>query len=225
MGIRCGSAASLSITVVLAVTTAHAEPSPIPAPGLAPSVAAATTVPNPTVQTALSTPAATPPHAPAGTLVLIAITQSLSTQTIKRGDKFPISLAAPVMLGDVVVIPAGVTGVGQVIDSQPAGALGKPGKLLLAARYLDFNGAQLPLHGMKLGGGGTDQTNAILIANMVPYVGILADFAHGGEIEIPAGARAVAKLGVDVNAPPAGAAPPATVAPPPTGTVPQGKAP
>jgi len=222
MVIRLRLALALGVALGLAATTAHAD-SP-PAVGAAPTPPISTPQAGAT-DTTVQTAASATPHVPAGTLVLIAVTDPMTTTVVKPGDKFAISLAAPVMLGDTVVIPAGVTGVGQVIDAQPSGALGKPAKLLLAARYLDFNGVRLPLHGMKLGYSGKDQTDAILAANLIPYVGILADFAHGGEITIPAGTQAVAKLGVDVPAPPPGAVVAATNVPSPTAINPQRKAP
>ena len=145
-----------------------------------------------------------------GTPVIIEITELVSSKTHNRGDKFAIRLAAPIQRDGRTLVPAGVTGVGQVIDSARSGILGKPAKLLLAARYLDFKGAQIPLRTLQLGKVGRDTTNAIMAASFVPYVGIAALFVHGGEIEIPAGTQAQAKLAADVPAEPTPApAPPA----------------
>ncbi len=174
-------------------------------------------------------PAAAPPSGSsaspavvvAGTVVDIQIVDAISSKVVKRGDTFAIRLASPILLGDKVVVPAGTPGIGQVVDVAPSGALGKPAKLLLAARYLDFNGTHLPLHTMRLYVEGQDNTAAIFAVSFVPYVGILGAFAHGGEIEIPAGAKALAKLAADVSAtgaPPAApeiAAAPASQLPPP----------
>ena len=60
---------------------------------------------------------------------------------------------------------------------------------------------------MQLGRVGTDETGVAFAASFVPYAGILSVFIHGGEIEIPAGTMARAKLGADVPAPPAAALP------------------
>ena len=140
---------------------------------------------------------------------MIELSEPVGTSTFKRDDMFRIRLAGPVVLGDRVIIPAGTTGMGQVIDAAPSGMLGRPAKLLLAARYLDVNGTHVPLRAMQLGGAGTDKTGVILAASFIPYVGIFADFMRGGEIEIPAGTLARAKLGADVPAPPAPAVAPA----------------
>ena len=143
------------------------------------------------------------PYVPAGTVVFVEINETVGSKVFKRGDKFNLRLAAPILLEGRVVVPAGVTGVGQVIDAAPSGALGKPAKLLVAARYLDLNGAQIPLRSLQLGRAGVDNTNAIMAASFVPYVGLLAMFMHGGEIDIPTGTLGQAKLAVDLDVPPA----------------------
>ena len=132
---------------------------------------------------------------------MIELAEPVSSRTINRGDMFKIRLSTPVMLGDRTVIPAGVSGMGQVVDAAPSNTLGRPAKLLLAARYLDVDGTHVPLRAMQLGRVGTDETGVAFAASFVPYAGILSVFIHGGEIEIPAGTMARAKLGADVPAP------------------------
>jgi hypothetical protein len=152
-------------------------------------------------------PAAAPPadpgrpHVASGTPVDIELAELVSSKTHKRGDKFALRLALPIVLDGRIVVPAGVTGVGQVVDAASSGPLGRPAKLLLAARYLDFNGGQIPLRTLQLGRAGTDNSNAVMAASFIPYVGLLGLFVHGGEIEIPAGQRAQAKLAADLDAP------------------------
>lgn len=141
------------------------------------------------------------PRVPAGTIVDVEIVDPLSTRKLKRGDFFAIRLAAPIAFQGRVLVPAGVLGKGQIVDSAPASALGKPAKLLLAARYLEFGDVRVPLRSMMISQAGADHSDAILLATFVPYVGILAAFAHGGEIEIPAGTPAHAKLASDLPVP------------------------
>lgn len=172
---------------------------------------------DPTAAPPATAPAAAPadpgrPHVASGTPVDIEIAEAISSKVIKRGDKFALRLAYPILLDGKVIVPAGVTGVGQVVDVAASGALGRPAKLLLAARYLDFNGRQIPLRTLQLGRGGTDNSDAIMAAGFVPYVGMLAMFVHGGEIEIPVGWRAQAKLAADIDAPTPAPVPAATPA-------------
>jgi hypothetical protein len=148
------------------------------------------------------------------------MTQSISTRLVKRGDTFSFRLAEPVTLGDRTVIAAGAPGAGEVIDAAPSGALGRPAKLVLAARYLDVNGAHIPLKALRLVATGTDNTNTILALSFVPYVGILAGFVKGGEVEIPAGTHAIAKLATDLgpDGAPLAATPPSASTATTTGT-------
>ena len=158
-------------------------------------------------------PSAPPPEVPravAGQQLILEIAEPISSKTHKRGDFFAIRLAAPIAVGDTVIVPAGAMGKGQVVDAAPAGPLGRPAKLLLAARYLEIDGVQVTLHGFHLGAAGKDNTNAIEGLSFVPYLGVFAGFMKGGEIVIPAGALGAAKLGADVPAKAAGAAPAAT---------------
>jgi hypothetical protein len=152
---------------------------------------------------AAPTPPSPPDRVAEGTLVIIEVAEPISTRTIKRGDMFKLTLAAPVKLGDRTVIAAGAPGMGQVVEAQPSGTLGRPAKLILAARYLEVDGTHVPLRAMQLGRAGTDETGVVLATSFVPYVGFLGAFIHGGEIEIPAGTPASAKLGADVPAAPA----------------------
>jgi hypothetical protein len=178
--------------------------------------ASTSTIPEPPapISAVAPSPATVPGvQATAGTQILIELGEAISTRTIKRGDMFAIRLVSPLMVGDKVVVPAGGEDKGQVVDAAPSRALGTPAKLLLAARYLDFSGGRIPLRAMKFGETGHDESLAVFAAIFIPYVGILADFAHGGEIDVPAGTRAIAKLAADVDSPVASPTPAATVPP------------
>ena len=166
---------------------AQSEPAPTPAPSAASALAGAATT--------------GAPHVAAGTPIDLELAEALDSKILKRGDKFALKLALPIMLDGKVIVPAGTTGVGQVVDAAASGPLGRPAKLLLAARYLEFNGRQIPLRTLQLGRAGKDNSDTVMAVSFVPYVGMLGMFMHGGEIEIPAGQRAQAKLAADVEAP------------------------
>jgi hypothetical protein len=163
-------------------------------------------------------PATAPAVVPANTIVagspvIIEVTQAISSRTVKQGDMFPLRLASPLTLDGRVVVPAGATGEGQVVDAGRAGALGKPTKLVVAARYILVDGQKVQLRGFRLGAAGRDNSNAIMAASFVPYVGMLAMFAKGGEIDVPAGTLGQAKLVADLPAAaPAPSTPPASPA-------------
>lgn len=148
------------------------------------------------------------PRVAAGTLIDLEILETIGSRTHKRCDRFSLRLTSPITLDGRVIVPAGATGQGQVIDAQASRALGTPAQLLIAARFIEVDGLRLPLKGLRLGVVGRDPTTGMMVMMMVPYVGLLAGFMHGGEIEIPAGTRAQAKLTYDLPAPLAPADPP-----------------
>lgn len=140
----------------------------------------------------------------AGTPVELEIVDPLSSGRHQRGDRFVIRLHAALRHGDVVVVPAGTTGIGEIVHADRSRGGGKPGELLLAARYLEFNGTQIPLRGLKFGGQGQDKTKTAL--GVAIAAGPFAHFIRGREIEIPAYTLVSAKLAQELALP---AAPPA----------------
>jgi len=57
----------------------------------------------------------------AGTQITVTADQSVSSKTSNPGDHFDVSLAAPVMAGEKVVIPSGARATGTVTDAKSAG--------------------------------------------------------------------------------------------------------
>jgi hypothetical protein len=64
--------------------------------------------------------------APADADVLVELTEPVGTKGRKPGDHFGIKLAEPLIVGDRIVIPAGATGVGEIIDVARPGMAGRP---------------------------------------------------------------------------------------------------
>jgi hypothetical protein len=158
------------------------------------SVAAAQEAPAPATMPAVETTAAQ--VLPAGTIIELALNSAVGSRVSKRGDRFVIRLAEDLKSGDVVVLPAGTTGEGEVTHAAPSGIGGKPGELLLAARFLDLNGQRVPLKAFKIGASGKNGVNSALMASMI--IGPFALFVVGGEVLIPAGTLANAKLAADL---------------------------
>lgn len=149
-------------------------------------------------------------HVAAGTPVELEMVEAVSSRTHIRGDRFAVRLRLPIMADDVTAIPAGTPGVGEIVHAERSRGGGKPGELLLAARYLDLNGVQIPLRAMKLGGQGKDRSGTAI--GVAVAIGPFAQFIRGEEIEIPSGTVAGAKLAVELSALPLHSEPP-----PPTG--------
>jgi hypothetical protein len=156
---------------------------------------------------AQTSPAAEAPAAPrtlkvaAGTQVEVELVDPLSSTTSKLGDRFAIRLAQPISSQGVDLIAPGATGQGEVIDVARAGMGGRQGKLIISARYLDLNGKQVRIRGMTLLASGKSRVDLATGVLLVPYAGVAAVFIQGGEIQIPAGARATVRLAEDLDLP------------------------
>lgn len=139
---------------------------------------------------------------PAMTPIEIEILEPLNSKTSQIGQLFGIRLVAPIMVDGKIVVPAGTTGKGEVVHAAKARAAGKAGELIVNARYLDFQGTRLPLRTLKYrqaatGKSNADEAAAVGLAVATPLI----LFITGGQVDIPAGMPATAKLAVDVRIP------------------------
>lgn len=142
------------------------------------------------------------------TPVRLAITSPISSNAITPGQLFAITLSEPILLDGGRSIPAGTPGQGEVVHAARSGMAGKPGELVLAARYLDYQGVRIPLRSMRFGGAGKDQTNLAFAATTA--VGLFGMVITGGEVRVLAGSPADAKISTDIRIDPALLAAPAT---------------
>ncbi len=195
-------------------TCASAQPVPeaAPLPSRPAEPAPAAPIANDSVSSILPTPPNACCRLAAGVLVELELAQEVSTKTVKPGDHFALSLASPIVVDGKVVAPAGARGEGEVIDASGGGFGGKPAKLVLAARYVEFDGHRLALHAFKLSGAGRNNSDVAMAASFVPYAGLLAIAIPGGGVGYPAGTRASAKVAAEVILPPRPEAPPPVVA-------------
>jgi hypothetical protein len=151
-------------------------------------------------------------RAPAGTVVMIELAEPVSTKTHKTGDTFAIRLAEPVVVRGQIVLPAGAPGVGQVVDAAKPGFGGKAAKLVLGARSITAPGGQiLALKGLQLSAAGKGRAGAATALGIGGIVFLPAGIAgiaiHGGDVALPAGAQATAKLAATSTLKPLGRAP------------------
>jgi hypothetical protein len=136
------------------------------------------------------------------TPVSIAIVEPLNSKTSTIGQFFDIRLVAPIMIDGEIIVPSGTMGKGEVIHAAKARAAGKAGELIIAARYLDYQGTRLPLRSLKYGADTTGRNNvgtaaAVGFVVATPLILIIT----GGQVDIPAGMPAIAKLATDVEIP------------------------
>lgn len=140
-----------------------------------------------------------PQAAHATVVVQLEILQQLESSKQKRGDIFSLQLAEAVTLPDGTVLPAGIPGRGEVVHAAKAGIGGKPGELILAARTLETPQGTYRLRALHLTGTGKDHAvsalgTSIAAAAAGPAGALLGMVIHGGQVIVPVGARASAKL-------------------------------
>jgi hypothetical protein len=147
---------------------------------------------------------------PEGTAVAVQLVDAVGTEQAKAGDHLPIRVAAPVIVDGQVVLPAGTPGSGHVVQASGAGFGGKGAKLVVSADYITVGGGQVPLGGLQLTGTGKDHSTAADLASLGGWISLPLGFVGfavtGGEIEIPAGTNAAAKVARTVDLRPLGAA-------------------
>lgn len=163
-----------------------------------------------------------PPAAPTTTLVIPALTtvalemlDTISSATSHTGDSFALRLSKPIVVDGVEVVPAGATGVGEVVHAKKSGGSGAAGELIAAARYLDVDGRRLRLRSMQVATTGRDQTELAMISAQA--ISFFAFAVRGKNTEIPKGLHVTAKVAeaFAVTVPPTPPAPVAPPAPPP----------
>lgn len=151
---------------------------------------------------AVATPdAPTTVRIPAETIVILELTEALSSRTSQQEQLFGLRLAEPIVVAGREVVAIGAPGGGEVIDAHKSAFGGRQGRLIISGRYIEIGGQRVRIRGMQITAAGQDQVNAALAVSMIPYAGIAGIFVQGGEIEIPAGARGTARLATDVDAP------------------------
>jgi hypothetical protein len=130
--------------------------------------------------------------------VLLTIEEQIDSDKVVIGQTFRIRLADPLVLAGGLTIPAGTIGQGEVVHAAKSRAMGKAGELLLAARYLDFLGTRIPLRSFQFGKPqGLDNMGTAAIVG-IAVSALAAPFITGGEVRIPPGSEAWAKVAADV---------------------------
>jgi hypothetical protein len=136
---------------------------------------------------------------PALTPVTVRLEETISSNKNKPGERFRITVAEDVMVGDAVVIPAGSTGEGEVVHASKSGAGGKAGELILVARHVIAGDQQIRLRSFALGALGKDNTENALATGIV--LGPFGMLVRGGVITVPSGTVGTAKTALEFRLP------------------------
>lgn len=152
-----------------------------------------------TASAPVAAPAPAPPRLPANTVVELETVDTIGSRLNKPGDFFKLRVAVDVRIGDVLVIPAGTPATGQVVHAAKAGAGGKGGELILAARFLRLPQGEVRLRS-GFGATGRARVGASLATSVV--VGVFGMLVKGKDLELPAGTPLSARLASDTEFPP-----------------------
>lgn len=136
---------------------------------------------------------------PALTPVYVRVDEELSSKIHKAGDRFRIVIAEDVRVNGAIVIRAGSEGEGEVIHAAKSSMGGKPGELLVTARFVRVGDVEVRLRSFSLGAKGLDRSDASMAASVV--TGVLGLFVVGGVMIIPRGTVASAKTAIEIQLP------------------------
>jgi hypothetical protein len=149
--------------------------------------------------TAVETPTTAAFTLPAGTPIDLVFVEAVDSKANKVGDIIHMKVADDIQSEGVVIVPAGTPVSAEVIHAARARAGGKPGELIISARFIQLADRQIALKGFKFGTSGTGKsavTESYVAAAVVAPV--LALFIAGGEKHAGIGTRAFAKLKDDL---------------------------
>ena len=127
--------------------------------------------------------------------ILVRIEEQLGSKLSSTGQYFKLSLAEPVIYQDHILIPAGVPGQGQVVHAKKGGFSGSAGELILAARYVEYNGQKIKLRSMKFSETGKDNTGMAMAVGIA--AGVVGFLVSGGNTIVEPGTTANAKFAED----------------------------
>jgi hypothetical protein len=133
---------------------------------------------------------------PEGMEFPLRIEEELSSRTSTEGDRFTISLADDVALPDGTVLRSGYRGVGEIVEVQKSGRVGRKGTLNIRVNYIRVGDDRINLRASK-GAEGSGNTGNMVAA--IVFAGVFGLLVKGKNAEIPKGARVTAFANSDVE--------------------------
>lgn len=134
----------------------------------------------------------------AGTEIPLRMEEGLNSndKTIREGQQFHMTVASDVMLGGMVIIPAGSVAMGEISDLRRKGMWGKSGHISARALNVRVGDRLIRLTG-NFDEHGTTGTAGVVSA--IVFVPIAGFFMTGTSAKIPAGAGVKAFLDEDLQ--------------------------
>ena len=132
-----------------------------------------------------------------GTEVPLRLSEELTTQGKKLlvGQRFRMTVAEPVIIQGVTVIPVGSPAVGEITDVRDKGMWGKSGHLNARILHVTVDGRQIRLSGAFDDKGVTGTAGVVAAIAFVPVAGF---FMTGTSAKVPMGAMVKGFVDEDV---------------------------
>lgn len=113
---------------------------------------------------------------------------TVSSAKFAEGDKVPVYLVEPIVMGGVTLVEEGAMGTAVVTSAKSAGKGGSPGKLQLAFESINPKGPYVPLELNTVPVEGTTPEYKGKGKKLLSYLLIFGLFISGGQAEVPADA-------------------------------------
>jgi hypothetical protein len=108
---------------------------------------------------------------PHGTVVAVRLTETLSSALNLPGDTFLANLAAPIVIGDRVIVPEGAGVTGRIVDARNARRFSGRSALVIEVTHLAFNGRTYELRSSQYSKQGASR-NAYAAAAITAGTGV-----------------------------------------------------
>jgi hypothetical protein len=119
-----------------------------------------------------------------GTRVPMRTVEPLSSKRARQGQRFDLEVTDDVRVEDMLVIPKGARGVGEVSRVVTKGVMGKPGELTVRVMFVEVGGTRIRLDGTATDRG---ESGVAPVALAAPLIGVSAGLFTGTSATIPAG--------------------------------------
>ena len=137
---------------------------------------------------------------PAMTPVRLATRDAVDSRSVRQGQRFALTVADPIRLGERIVIPAGTPAVGEVESASPKSSGGRGAKLALVPLFIEWRGERIFLRGRHEETGGSGVGASVATTVLLSPLGVLIS---GKSATVPAGSTINGEIRGDVRLVPA----------------------
>ncbi|KUK13476.1 MAG: TrbI/VirB10 family protein [Synergistetes bacterium] len=147
---------------------------------------------------------------PKGQLIKVSLLTPMDSRNNKPKDEVKFRVVEDLVFENVLVIPRGAIGVGEIVKVERAGAFGKTGKIEVRFKYVEsIAGQKIPVYvGERAAEETKKEVESRAWAAITSFVGlgvfgpvglVAGAFVHGAEAKIPAGTKFYLEVSEDVS--------------------------